>query len=84
LIFLQGENKSSKGLKVSKEFTNEEYYIKDKMETTEQSLALFKDDPLVHAPGMLFKPSKLETFLIMNVVGECVCVWGWVSVCAYV
>ncbi|KAL8562122.1 hypothetical protein ACOMHN_041957 [Nucella lapillus] len=32
----------------------EEYYIKDKYESTEAALALFKDDPLVHKPGSKF------------------------------
>ncbi|KAK7096086.1 hypothetical protein V1264_005430 [Littorina saxatilis] len=44
----------SKTLAVTGEFLLEEYYIKDKLDSTESALALFKDDPLVHKPDSKF------------------------------
>ena len=49
------KSKPAQDLKVSGEFVLEEYYIKDKFNSTEEALALFRNDPLVHAPGELMK-----------------------------
>ena len=41
----KGIKKSTEGVNVAGEFAMDEYYIKDKFDSTEAALALFKDDP---------------------------------------
>lgn len=62
------EKKSCAGLKVSKEFENQEYYIKEAVENTTEALALFKDDPLVHEPGTKYLYSTHAWTLIAAIL----------------
>lgn len=50
---LEAEGKNAKGTKKKKEFEQEEYYLKEKMEDVIESLNLFKNDPLFFKPGTL-------------------------------
>ncbi|XP_070174244.1 serine beta-lactamase-like protein LACTB, mitochondrial [Littorina saxatilis] len=56
----------SKTLAVTGEFLLEEYYIKDKLDSTESALALFKDDPLVHKPGTVCLVFELEVLVSLK------------------
>ena len=64
-----------KGEKDEDEFSLKEYYIKETFETTEDSMALFKDDELLSAPGTEFNYTThgftLLAKVIENVVGKC-------------
>ena len=63
-----------KGEKDEDEFCLKEYYIKDTFKTTDDSVALFKDDELLSAPGTEFNYTThgftLLAKVIENVVGE--------------
>ncbi|XP_076439118.1 serine beta-lactamase-like protein LACTB, mitochondrial [Babylonia areolata] len=50
------------------EYENAEYYIKNKFESTQAALALFKDDPLVHKPGTKYLYSTHAWTLVAAVV----------------
>ena len=50
------------------EFDMEEYYLKDKFPTTDDSLALFRDDELISAPGKEFHYSTHGYTLLAKVI----------------
>ena len=50
------------------EFDRQEYYLKDKFATTDASLALFKDDELISAPGREFHYSTHGYTLLAKVI----------------
>ena len=48
---LTEEKKKGEKNETKSEMSLEEYYIKKHCNSVQESLALFKDDPLVHKPG---------------------------------
>ena len=56
--------------KVKDEFQKEEYYIKEYFNTTDESLALFKDDALLSAPGQEFHYTTHGFTLLARVIEE--------------
>jgi len=56
--------------KVKDEFQKEEYYIKEHFSTTDESVALFKDDALLSAPGQEFHYTTHGFTLLARVIEE--------------
>ena len=56
--------------KVKDEFQKEEYYIKEHFSTTDESVALFKDDVLLSAPGQEFHYTTHGFTLLARVIEE--------------
>ena len=65
---------TKKGEDGGEEFDLQEYYLKDTFKTTDDSLALFKDDDLLSAPGSAFNYTThgytLLAKIIENIVGK--------------
>ena len=55
-------------VKVNGEFQKEEYYIKEHFSTTDESVALFKDDALLSAPGQEFHYTTHGFTLLASVI----------------
>ena len=52
MFFVRHYNKKGEALEgLKEELTQKEYYLKKEFKTTEEALALFKDDELMSKPG---------------------------------